>query len=325
MEKYFIQIEEWLNTELEDEDENLPLVIEAEEGVGKKTLLVKWIQHHQNSVRQDFEDIIITHFASAGGNNSNSFYAIYRILIKLRDAFNINQKVELLEEKIRKNFNYWLELCSQKADNSVVYDGKVVLIIEGLESFKDFDTGTESNIKFWLPKIFPKNIKVITTAAKGSKSYKYLKNIGCKIIELRADPQMLANKITALETRRFFCGTAHQQRIFDIINGKIERKEISSLFMKIAISCLCPYASSGIIGADEIESERIEEILSQVDYEAIENTNDSEELILYILNYFEDKIMDAEKFKMLFCCMSLTFKGLKVQEILDIVSIQPKN
>lgn len=201
-----------------------------------------------------------------------------------------------------------------------MYDGKVVLVIEGLESFKDFDTGTESNIKFWLPKIFPKNIKVITTAAKGSKSYKYLKNIGCKIIELRADPQMLANKIEALQTRSFFCLDSHKDKIFSIINEKIENKDISSLFMKIAVSCLCPYASSGIIGADEIDKERVQEILSQVDYEAIETCKDTEELILYILEYFEDKIMDAEKFKMLFCSMSLTFKGLKIQEILDIVS-----
>ena len=198
---------------------------------------------------------MITHFASAGGNNSNYFYAIYRILIKLRDAFNINQKVELLEEKIRKNFNYWLELCSQKADSSVIYDGKVVLIIEGLESFKDFDTGIESNIKFWLPKYFPKNIKVITTASKGSKSYNYLKNIGCEVIKLRADPKMLVNKINALQTRKFFCSESHKEKLFKIIEDK--KKEISSLFMKIAISCLCPYASNGIIGEGEIETERI--------------------------------------------------------------------
>ena len=75
----------------------MPLVIEAEEGVGKKTLLVKWMLYHQETSTQDFKDVVITHFASAGGTNSNYFYAIYRILIKLREAFNINQKVELLE------------------------------------------------------------------------------------------------------------------------------------------------------------------------------------------------------------------------------------
>ena len=116
LEKYFIQLEDWINRPIKDGEDNLPLVIEAEEGLGKKTLLVKWMEHHQNAVKQNFKDIIIPHFASAGGNNSNSFYAIYRILIKLRQVFNINQKVELLEEKIRKNFNYWLELCNTKAE-----------------------------------------------------------------------------------------------------------------------------------------------------------------------------------------------------------------
>lgn len=52
MEKYFIEIEDWLNQPLESEEENLPLVIEAEEGIGKKTLLVKWIEHHQNASKQ---------------------------------------------------------------------------------------------------------------------------------------------------------------------------------------------------------------------------------------------------------------------------------
>lgn len=47
LEKYFLTIEEWLdkpsNTK---EEENLPFVIEADEGVGKKTLLVKWMEYH---------------------------------------------------------------------------------------------------------------------------------------------------------------------------------------------------------------------------------------------------------------------------------------
>ena len=131
---------------------------------------------------------------------------------------------------------------------------------------------------------------------------------------------MLINKIEALQTRSFFCTESHKDKIFDIVNDKIERKDISSLFMKICISCLCPYSSSGIISADEIDKSRVQEILSQVDYEAIETCTDTEELILYVLDYFEDKIIDPEKFKMLFCSMSLTFKGLKIQEILDIVS-----
>jgi hypothetical protein len=52
-----------------------------------------------------------------GGNNSNYFYAIYRILVKLRELLNIGQKVELLEEKLRKYFAYWLDVCNSYIEN----------------------------------------------------------------------------------------------------------------------------------------------------------------------------------------------------------------
>ena len=114
LEKYFIEIEDWLAKDIEKEEDNVPLVIDSEKGVGKKTLIANWINYHTENTKQKFPDIIIPHFASAGGNNSNYFFTIYRILIKLREIFNIKQKVELLEEKIRKNFSYWLNLCQTK-------------------------------------------------------------------------------------------------------------------------------------------------------------------------------------------------------------------
>ena len=45
MDRYFLEIESWL-----DEDKtlhtNTPLVLEADDGIGKKTLLVKWMEYH---------------------------------------------------------------------------------------------------------------------------------------------------------------------------------------------------------------------------------------------------------------------------------------
>ncbi len=86
--------------EPQDPSNNHPLVIEGDGGVGKKTLLVKWFEYHQNikpkvniSISQNKRDLTILHFATTGGNNSNYFYAIYRILIKLREELNIGQKV----------------------------------------------------------------------------------------------------------------------------------------------------------------------------------------------------------------------------------------
>lgn len=78
LEKYFLSIEDWLDRPVTGPNaiENTPYVIEADEGVGKKTLLVKWIEYHQNK-KKKYPDIILSHFASAGGNNSSYFFAIY--------------------------------------------------------------------------------------------------------------------------------------------------------------------------------------------------------------------------------------------------------
>lgn len=60
-------------------------MIQADGGVGKKTLLTKWYEYHQSvKAQRRSNDLLILHFATTGGNNSNYFYAIYRILIKLR-------------------------------------------------------------------------------------------------------------------------------------------------------------------------------------------------------------------------------------------------
>ena len=62
----------------------------------------------------------------------------------MREILNIGQKVELLEEKLRKYFCYWLEVCNDKLKNqetkdidaTTIYDN-VILVIEGIDHFKD--------------------------------------------------------------------------------------------------------------------------------------------------------------------------------------------
>lgn len=185
-------IEEWLNMEMTGED-NKPLVIQADSGVGKKTLLVKWYEYHQSlkGARKN-NDLIILHFATTGGNNSNYFYAIYRILIKLREQLNIDQKVELHEEKLRKYFSYWLDVCNQRIENQAIKNldvlyNKIILVFEGIDCFQDRSNGKEGNIAFWLPKLFPKNVKVIVSANRESESMKYFTKLGCQKVNIPYD------------------------------------------------------------------------------------------------------------------------------------------
>lgn len=125
---------------------------------------------------QKYKILPIIHFASNGGNNSNYFYCLYRIVIRLREALKIRQRVDLLEEKIRKYFAYWLDTCSSEIEKQQVvlsthdiYE-KIVIVIEGVDKFIDSETGKEANIAFWLPEFFPKNVRVICTVGAASES-----------------------------------------------------------------------------------------------------------------------------------------------------------
>lgn len=87
------------------------------------------------------------HFASNGSNDSNYFYSLYQIIIKLKEYLKLNQGVDLLEENIRKFFAYWLDLASSEVEKQqIIYCSqeiyqKIVIVIEAVDRFTDQETG----------------------------------------------------------------------------------------------------------------------------------------------------------------------------------------
>lgn len=59
----------------------------------------------------------------------------------------IKQGVDLLEEKIRKYFAYWLDTCSTEIEKQQVLlssndiFSKIIVVIEGVDKFIDQETG----------------------------------------------------------------------------------------------------------------------------------------------------------------------------------------
>ena len=285
LEKYFIEIEDWLKKK-PDPENNFPLVIQADEGIGKKTLIVKWINYHLNSSNKQYKDIVIPHFASAGGNNSNFHYSIYRILIKLREYFNIKQKVELLEEKIRKNFYYWLDICSRKIKKNVTFDGDILIIIEGIEHFRDMDSDTESNLKFWLPRIFPERVRFIVTCDRDSESYDYLTDIGCDVLHMGVETSLYSSMIDSLPMRPTLCSEEYAAKCYSMLEKKHANGEIdNTLYIKTFCGAFVPNTfddDEGLLQKDTVFITKINEILSNVDFERIENIHTIEDLMHYI-------------------------------------------
>lgn len=95
-----------------------------------------------------------------------------------------------MEEKLRRYFAYWLELSNKELDQQIVKDAKiiydkVILIFEGIDHFREQnDLYSEANVAFWLPRIFPKRIKVIVTAEGSSAAMTHFKTLNCQIMNM---------------------------------------------------------------------------------------------------------------------------------------------
>lgn len=118
-EQYFHKLNKWLQ---HSEESNKPLILKAKPGTGIKTIFSHW--HNQISMSnankvnllltQKEKNLSIIHYASNGSNNQNYFYCLYRIIIKLKEALKLKQNVDLLEQKIRKYFAYWLDISNSQ-------------------------------------------------------------------------------------------------------------------------------------------------------------------------------------------------------------------
>lgn len=110
-------IENYLEREEEDPK---PLIIVTDQNYPTKTLLIKWILYHKENFARNYplQDIILPYFVTASEKKSNYVYAIFKFLMQLREKLNVKQKVELIEEKLRKYFKYWLDVCARKLEFS---------------------------------------------------------------------------------------------------------------------------------------------------------------------------------------------------------------
>ena len=239
---------------------------------------------------------------------------------------NIKQKVELLEEKLRKNFYYWLDLCSRKILKEVTFDGDIIIIIEALEQFKDPDSGLESNLRFWLPRVFPNRIRFIVTADPGCDSYAYLKSIKCETLHVSVERSLYTSIINSLKDRKHFCTEEHHRKCYEMIQGKFEENKIdNALYIKTFCSAFVPYESLDLISENELPRSgpgSLLELLSDFDYEIVDGINHTDELMDYILEYYEGRLMHRDKFMKTCVVLNLTFKGLSRPEMNRIMDFK---
>ena len=91
------------------------------------------------------DDLVLMEFAANGnGKYSETIYCILsslRVLaITIQELLMINQKVETNEEKLRRFFPYWMEVCSKALHKKRLDEGKsrskkIIIVVSDIDTF----------------------------------------------------------------------------------------------------------------------------------------------------------------------------------------------
>ena len=110
---------------------------------------------------------------------------------KMREEFNLKQKVPLTEEKLRKSLSFWLNLAQEKVKKSVIIDSKINVFWCNIDDQQEDDPKKLQLMKYWLPSAFPTMVNFVITTKKGSDADNHFKVAKCKRIEISSSEDRL--------------------------------------------------------------------------------------------------------------------------------------
>jgi hypothetical protein len=304
---------------------NKPLVFKTEPGCGIKTMLVNWQKSQASNSYRKEKTLSIMHFASNGSNNRNYFYSLYRIIIKLRESLKLKQNVDLLEENIRKFFAYWLDICSAEVEKQlVIYCAqeiyhKIVIIIEGVDQFIDSETGKEANIAFWLPETFPKNVKVIVTASKGSESLEHLEKTKCEIVDVKLNPDISTCLLR---------GAVEQETILDRTVERQYKESLEKIVQRVGLAnntyTLIEFFRGSFLIKKSVDKMKdamalVREILNEkMSFKKLDKIQSIQDLYNLVIDFWTEHSPLKNRLENILTYLSLTQKGLSQKEIINI-------
>jgi nephrocystin-3 len=177
-EEYFHQVDRYVAS-----NNQFPLTIIGESGIGKSALCANWIVRHSSAHP---EDLLLYHFV---GCSSSSHYSdlLWRIMTEVKEHMKLGDS-----EKIPDSTNYkeiqqaFPDFMKKAMDNHNPKRRRLVLIIDGLNKLDDRDNTSEL---LWFPKRFPVQVRVIVTTTFPNRYYEVLKKRGNEIVQIEPLPE----------------------------------------------------------------------------------------------------------------------------------------
>lgn len=154
------------------------LVIYAESGSGKSSLVSFWCQQQRRKNPQQF---IIEHYVGIGAGDTDHLGIIRHVMAEIKERFNRPEPIPSKPEELEASFATWLSFVKDEggrmkdesektnsglSDSSIMireargpHPSSLLLVLDGINQL----SGTALNLA-WLPRELPSNVKLIITS-----------------------------------------------------------------------------------------------------------------------------------------------------------------
>ena len=130
-----------------------PMVVLGESGSGKSALLANWVTAYR---KQHPDEFVILHFIGGSPNSASITGLLQRIMLELKEKFELPDEVPANLDQIIDAFPIWL--------NRAAEHGRIVLVIDALNQLEEFDDAPDLR---WFPYMLPKTCRVIFSTLAG--------------------------------------------------------------------------------------------------------------------------------------------------------------
>ncbi len=156
-----------------------PLIVVGMPGSGKSTLLANWVRQllgptdtpelpakpsrgFIKQLRQLFStgnqkiDFLFAHFVGATSQSTGWAAMLRRIMVALRERFELEIEIPDLPERMPAAFTNWLQAVAAQA--------RIVIVLDGLDQLEEQNPTSKMA---WLPETFPPGVRLIVSTNEG--------------------------------------------------------------------------------------------------------------------------------------------------------------
>jgi len=272
------------------DDENKPIVISGESGLGKSALISNWIYQYQKKYPDTY---ILYHFIGGASDSTDYVQIMLRIMKELKRRVYIESEIPTDQDNIISEFPNFLA-------QSGTY-GNWILVIDALNQL---DNENNSLLLNWLPDKFPKFVKTILSVTDNNPIENILKERNYSFVNINPLSKVNAKNIV-VDYLKSFGKTLNE----DNINLISENYELNKpLLLRTFLDEI------RIFGEHEKLKEKIEYYTSN---------KDPNDFFVKIIDRIEadTNISYPNLLKIILCLISCSRKGISENEILDILNI----